>query len=335
MKGNRAFALMAAAIAVLAFTVHFLHRGSTYTTLPEISTAHFDPMDQIAGHDADRQKAVEMIRSSALINDAQLRAWLFDDYLVTFANHGDLGLTRQKLETLLFETPRNPVELSQIGRAIYGLTSDAQTCAIIGGVVLTTGHQNLTDQTALDGPVRETIQAMKDYEPILWEANDRYANRRYVDQLSDMSLDIQRLVPPDDTRMGWMVNWARIVHGETLLLHGKFDEAWVESVTMTNDASTNLRWRESQKTGVKWLQALILFDTKKYDQALVPLKDVAAQENFAHMSQARVLLALALARTGQTERANAAFDEWIRRDHPSAHDAGPILAMINAGQTRE
>ncbi|MGD0766583.1 MAG: hypothetical protein ABSB42_00010 [Tepidisphaeraceae bacterium] len=261
----------------------------------------------------DGKTAAAILSLAVPASDPALRDWLV-------AWQDDLSDGTQVSDTKLDELGRtldhatcDCATLARLGRAIVDFSNDARVSGIICGAAMALGHQNLVAQKRLTPAGRAELAAMKDVEPIVWEVNDIWGDHRYLKQLSDMSDDIQRLVPPQDPELGWLVNWARIVNAETLYARGRFAEAWTAAQSLREDSDTGPGWGDSQKVALHWLEAMILDAQQRPGEAIPHLEIVAEDSSSQHPGEALVRLVGALARTGQVDEAQKRLEEWIRR----------------------
>jgi hypothetical protein len=123
--------------------------------------------------------------------------------------------------------------------------------------------------------------------------------------------------------------WRRIGHGESLFMQRHYAEALAEADAMTADAAKpDGQFTEDQRTGIHWLRALVLYATHHYNAAVVELRYVTGHPSFHHSKDAWLPLIVTLDRLGDPAGANGMFDVWVRRYHPTAKEAAPLLAQI-------
>ena len=175
-----------------------------------------------------------------------------------------------------------------------------------------------------DRAALQLINSLKVTEDWLWDAPGDERSRGVILEKINATLErFSRVDPWDQTP-----EWARISHGEALFMEHRYAEAMAEANQLERDARSDHHFTAEEKIGIRWLQAIILFDTKRFAEAVPLLRGVATASSFQHSKDAWPLLSIALANAGDRNGANQVFDEWIRRCLPSVDRAARVLELI-------
>jgi tetratricopeptide (TPR) repeat protein len=171
---------------------------------------------------------------------------------------------------------------------------------------------------------RPMLNALKRVEERLWESPGSAIDRgATLEKITSILMQFAREAPWDETP-----EWARIGHGEALYMQQRYSEALGEANQVAMDANTDGHFNRRQKSGIDWLQALVLFDTGRYSEAVPHLEATARCIGFAHSKDAWPMWAVALAKSGDSKLANRVFDDWIRQDRPPVDSAAHVLEAI-------
>ena len=276
------------------------------------------PMDVLRAHSPQPQKLVawmEVWQTSRVIDQAD-------------QNTSIMELNRSNLLDLIGKSDLSAMECLRISDLMADAADklDSETFASIGTDRAVT---ELADIRSDDVAARPLLNALKRADDRLWESPGSAVTR--AQRLEKITLILMRFVrenPWDQTP-----EWARIGHGEALYLQQRYSEALAEANGLATDATTNRHFTNQQKIGIDWLQAIVLFDTGRYQDAVPHLESTATHPAFAYASDAWPLWAVALAKTGDAAHANRVFDDWIRQDRPPVVVAARVLDVIQGQQT--
>jgi hypothetical protein len=182
----------------------------------------------------------------------------------------------------------------------------------------------LKDVANGDMSARPILNELKRSDDRLWESPGSPNTRGItLEKITSILMRFDREDPWDQTP-----EWARIGHGEALYMQQRYSKSLAEANQLATDATTDANFTNEQKSGIEWLQAMVLFDTQHYRDAIPHLESTATHTAFPHSKEAWPLWAVALAKSGNPNHANEVFDDWIRRDRPAVDDAARVLDLI-------
>jgi tetratricopeptide (TPR) repeat protein len=171
---------------------------------------------------------------------------------------------------------------------------------------------------------RPILNAFKRVEQRLWESPASEIDRGVtLEKINCILIRFARENPWDQTP-----EWARIGHGEALYMQHQYSAALADANQIAIDSTRDDHFTRVQKVAINWLQALVLFDTYRYKEAVPHLEATATSADFGHSKDAWPMWAVALAKSGDSEHANRVFDDWIRQSRPPMDTAAHVLATI-------
>jgi tetratricopeptide (TPR) repeat protein len=180
-----------------------------------------------------------------------------------------------------------------------------------------------------DPAARPILNALRRVDDRLWESPGSETSRGVtLEKITSLLMRFNRENPWDQTP-----EWARIGHGEAIFMQQRYAEAMNEADQLTNAAKTDRHFTDEQRGGIEWLQAMVLFNSGHYREAVPHLETTAMHAAFPHSKDAWPMWAVALAKSGDSERANRVFDNWIRRDRPPVEAAAHIMGVIQGQAT--
>jgi hypothetical protein len=155
----------------------------------------------------DRETAGAILSRAVPASDAALQSWFaaWRQDLAGGVQSADADL--ESLQRALEHGNCDCATLARLGRAVAELSnnaSEARVSSVICAAAMASGHRVLGDQTRLTAAARDTLLAMKEVEPIIWDTDEFWPDHRYLRHISDMTADIQRLVPLQDGQLGWL-----------------------------------------------------------------------------------------------------------------------------------
>jgi tetratricopeptide (TPR) repeat protein len=207
---------------------------------------------------------------------------------------------------------------------------DAWNAEIFAQIGVDRAQATLADTSSTDTSAWPTIYALERVEAKLWDIEGNATNRGHIlEGITSILMRFEREDPWDQRP-----EWAKIGHGEALYLQGQYSSALKEADALINTAKADSHYTGAEKAGIYWLQAVILFDTGRFKDALQPLEYTATHTEFAHAKEATPLWAIALAKSGNASEANRVFDDWIRQDRPTIEVASHVLEKIEGDTIR-
>jgi tetratricopeptide (TPR) repeat protein len=199
-----------------------------------------------------------------------------------------------------------------------------------GAIVAAIGTDRAIDElkTVKPGDISALplIYAIQRVEAQLWECSGSAMQRgKTLEKMTSILMRFNRERPWDQRP-----EWAQIGHGEALYMQHRYDEALSEANRLEIAAQSDQHFTSQQKAGIAWLQGIVLYEMKDFRQAIPHLEFTATHNEFSHSREAWPLWVAALAKTGENDRANQLFDEWIRQEKPSVDTAQHILEIVQA-----
>ncbi len=258
----------------------------------------------------------------------ELLAWFAAQQAAQTNNQGTgdeavLDMTQSSLLILVEKSDLSSLECLRIAELMADGpdASDAEVFASVGTDRALTDLKNLSDD---DVRARPMLNALKRMEQRLWESPAGEIDRGVtLEKINRMLMRFARENPWDQT-----LEWARIGHGEALYMQHRYSEALTEANQLAIDSATDDHFTRQEKSGINWLQALLLFDTGRFAEAVPHLEATATCTGFAHARDAWPMWAVALAKSGDSARANRVFDDWIRQKRPPIDAAAHVLEAI-------
>lgn len=254
--------------------------------------------------------------------DPSLEAWLAHwqegDFSIKFMND-----RKSELLGLLKETPLSSAELLSAGRSVSFHSTDNWAASAFYAAGAFRADSELKTLPTASETTRQLLIAMTLAKPTMWRVIDE-GDQTFVDPLYTLNCDLSHYISSDDAKLrnAW-------VHGfvgasECLWLKGNYLEA---EDTLSRLKSVPLS--VEQKRAVAWIRGLIFLSLRRYSDAESQFQTVTKAPEFAYTESAYRWLVVCLARTGDTERANAVFDHWVQRFRPTVNLAAHVLEMMN------
>ncbi len=237
--------------------------------------------------------------------------------------------SRSALEKILKGTDLSAQALIDTGREIHITSGDDVTTALIYAAGVRQGHKELAKNAASGAQVRPLLFALDSTRGVFWKVIDS-GHLELVDDAYVLCTDLARWIPPGDPDLESGRQHGKIGAAGCLYLKGQIQDALVAIEHIDKQ-----KLKDNERLGVEWIHSLALFDSGRLLDALPKFREIAEHSHFHHSKDALPFLALALARTGDADGANEAFDDWIRRSHPGVKEAAALLRTIRKGASNE
>jgi hypothetical protein len=257
--------------------------------------------------------------------DTRLVAWL-----AVWRTNVETGQPLSKdqlsdLDEILKVTPLSCRTLVDLGNAVSFYAGDGPTAAFFNAAAYQ-GEKELAalppGDFTLAKPILTTLIGTLGVQ---WRLIDDQHDCRYVDAVKIVNDECVKWIPPDDHALASRRCLGEIGSAECLYLLGHVDDA-IRAANAIQVPSDDAQL----KAGVAWIKGLAFSRAGRFSEADVELQAAVGCAGFKYANDGYRILVIARARRGDVNGANAAFDQWIRRVHPTAEQAAPLASLIDA-----
>jgi tetratricopeptide (TPR) repeat protein len=240
--------------------------------------------------------------------DSELGTWLNDWSNGLCGGESADDSEQSDLRGILLHCTLSCAALSELALRFNGVSNDPTTAAVFCAEAVSRGDRELKAVAGFSD-AELILTAMKNCETILWDAR----GESHLDSIYTLNRDLDQWIPAGDPSLGWAKVWAKVSMSECLNDWGRPAEAL--AVIQTADG---LPIAADQRAAVAMAKADPLFELHRYADAAAVLRTEVDHPN-ADIRQAAAwdLLAESYAKLGRMSDANSAFDQWVRRGHPS------------------
>jgi tetratricopeptide (TPR) repeat protein len=254
--------------------------------------------------------------------DPNLKAWLSCWQAEGFSSEW-VKAGRSELLELLTKSPLSSTELLSVGRSVSFHSIDDWAVSAFYAAGALRADNELKTLPIASQKARQLLAAMTLAKPTMWKVVDE-GDQDFLDPLYTLNHDLSGYISSDDSRLrnAW-------VHGfvgasECLWLKGQYSEA-EDTLSRLNSISLT----EEQKRAAAWIRGLIFLSLGRYAEAEPQFQIVIKAPEFVYTENAFQWLIVCLARTGDAERANTMFDNWVRRFRPNVSTVARILELMD------